>query len=238
MLSILRNMSLTAALTPPRHMPQKEAGQAPLQHGSCNAAPIPGRRICRLMRKARAAHSECFFTFAFFSLPMAKNAKGEWAHPGQRQWDDSRWFNWWFLPAEVLGMAGPLIGAAISLFATIICLWIVKFANAILQSEFLSLMIGAVDRNIMWFLIVPLVIGYCQYFAKRVYIGHVLLQPVGNAVGFTFSMWIIAWLLRTAGATAGVPLLSQIGATLRENILPIFAIVLALGYVLVLARRR
>jgi len=167
---------------------------------------------------------------------MAKNAKGEWVHPGQRQWEENRWFNWWFLPAEVLGMIGPLIGAAISLFITIICLWIVKFANAILQSEFLALMIGAVDRNIAWFLAVPLVIGYCQYFARRFYAGHVLLQPVGNAVGFTFSMWIIAWLLRTVGAMASVPLLSQIGTALRENLLPVFAVVLALGYISVLAR--
>ena len=159
---------------------------------------------------------------------QAKKVHGTWSYPGQE--NGRQWFNWWFLPLEILGVLGPLIGAVISLIITIICLWIVKFANVIFQSEFLSLMIGAVDRNIAWFLAVPLAIGYCQYFARRFYAGYVLLLPIGNAAGFTFSMWIIAWVLRTVGTFSNAALLFQIGAGVRENLLPIFAIVLLLGY--------
>ena len=87
------------------------------------------------------------------------NPKGEWVHPGQRQWKEKQGFNYWFLPLEIMGMLGPLIGAAISLFTTILCIWMVRFANVIFQSEFLSLMIGAVDRNIAWFFIYILLIS-------------------------------------------------------------------------------
>ena len=161
----------------------------------------------------------------------AHNPKGEWTHPGQRQWKEKQGFNYWFLPLEVLGLIGPLIGAAVSLFTTIICLWIVKFANVIFQSEFLSLMVASVDRNIAWFFIAPLVIGYCQHFAKRFYVGYLVCMPIGNATGFTFSMWILAWVLRTIGALANVAFLTQVGSGVRENLSLIFALVLLLGYV-------
>ncbi|MFA6908104.1 MAG: hypothetical protein WC263_04740 [Candidatus Micrarchaeia archaeon] len=171
--------------------------------------------------------------------------KGEWVHPGQRQWSEGRarpGFSYWFLPLEILGLMGPLIGAAISLFTTILALWAVKFANAALQSEFLSLMIGAVDRNIAWFFIAPLTIGYCQHLAKRFYAGYLVCMPIGNAAAFTFSAWVIAWVLRTIGALADVAFLFRIGSGVRENLALVFALVLLLGYVSVarahLARSR
>lgn len=167
------------------------------------------------------------------------NPKGEWTHPGQQQWkEDSgkRWFNWWLLPLEILGMIGPIIGALVSLFITLLCIWMLQSVNIILQSELISLMAAAVYRNLAVFFAAPLVIGYCQYFAKRFYLGFALLWPVGNAVGFVFSMWIIAWLLRTVGTFANVLLVSQIGIALRENLLPIFIVVLALSYLSVAAR--
>jgi hypothetical protein len=164
----------------------------------------------------------------------AKKAHGTWSYPGQG--NEGHWFGWGFLPLELLGMLGPLIGAAVSLIITIICLWALKFTNVIFQSEFLSIMIGAADRNISWFFIVPLIVGYCQYFARRFYAGFALLMPIGNATSFTFSMWIIAWVFRTIGALANELFLSQIGAFLRANLAPIFAIVLVLGYLSVALR--
>ena len=159
----------------------------------------------------------------------AKKVHGTWSYPGQE--NEHQWFSKWFLPLEVLGMLGPLVGAVASLIITIICLWMVKFANVIFQSQFVSLMIGAVDRNIAWFFIVPLVIGFCQHFAKRFYAGYLVFMPIGNAVSFAFSMWITAWVLRAIGMLANVAILFQIGSGVRENLLLIFALMLVLGYV-------
>jgi len=167
---------------------------------------------------------------------QAKKVHGTWSYPGkenERQWKNAskpRFFNWWLLPLEIRGMLGPLIGAVVSLVITILCMWIAKFANVIFQSEFLSMMIGAVDRNIMWFFIAPLAIGYCQYLAKKFYVGHLLFLPLGNAVGTTFSIWIIAWVIKTIGAISGVALLFQIGTLARASLPFIFALVLLLGY--------
>ncbi|MFA5929596.1 MAG: hypothetical protein WC861_01830 [Candidatus Micrarchaeia archaeon] len=160
---------------------------------------------------------------------QAKKVHGTWSYPGQKE--GRQWFSKWFLPLEILGLLGPLIGAAISLFISIACLWAVKLANVIFQSEFLTLMVGAVDRNIAWFFIVPLIIGYCQHMAKRFYAGYLACMPIGNAAAFTFSMWTIAWVLRAIGTLANVAFLFQIGAGVRENLALIFALVLMLGYV-------
>ncbi|MFA6214407.1 MAG: hypothetical protein WC717_03975 [Candidatus Micrarchaeia archaeon] len=161
----------------------------------------------------------------------AKKAQGEWMHHGQ--WGagkTSRWLRWWFLPFEILGLMGPLIGALVSLAFTVALLWIAKLVNVILQSGFISLMIGAADRNIAWFFIVPLVVGYCQHLAKKSHAGYLVFLPIGNAASTTFSLWMLAWVFKTVGALSSVPLLFQIGVLLRENLAPIFALVLILGY--------
>jgi len=171
---------------------------------------------------------------------MPEHAEGEWSHPWQRRWQEDshkRWFNWWLLPLEIMGMLGPLFGAIISFLITIWCVWLLQAVNIVFQSGLISLLVAAVYRNLAVFFAVPLVIGYCQHFARRFYIGFALLWPVGNAVGFTFSMWIIAWIVRAVGAMANVPLLVQIGSFLRESLLPIFIAVLALGYLSVAMRR-
>ena len=82
------------------------------------------------------------------------NPKAEWTHPGQRRWkEDSgkRWLSWWLLPVEILGLMGPLIGAAASLLVTLVCVWMLQFINIILQSELLALMVAAVYRNLAVF---------------------------------------------------------------------------------------
>jgi hypothetical protein len=118
----------------------------------------------------------------------------------------------------------------------VLMVWALAFANAIFQSTFISLMIAAVERNLHLFFTCSLVMGYCDYFARRFFAGYALLWPVGNAVGTTFFMWIIAWVFLTVGALANVLFLSQIGTLLRENLPSVFVLVLLLGYLSVAAR--
>jgi hypothetical protein len=169
-------------------------------------------------------------------MPEKHNVQGEWKHPGSASHQQGKGIRWWFLPLELLGMIGPLIGAIIGLAIVVIGIWALSLANAIFQSLFISLMIAAVERNLALFFACSLVMGYCDYFARRFYAGRALLWPVGNAVGFAFSAWIIAWVFKTVGALANVLFLSQIGDLLRGNLLLVFALVLALGYFSVAAR--
>jgi hypothetical protein len=159
-----------------------------------------------------------------------QNVQGEWKHPGSASPQTGKWLRWWSLPLELLGLLGPLIGAAIGLAIVVIAIWALALANAIFQSLFVSLMIAAVERNLALFFACSLIMGYGDYFARRFYMAYMLLGPLGGAIGFAFSAWMIAWVFKTVGALAGVPLLSYIGALLRDNLLPVFALVLLLGY--------
>jgi hypothetical protein len=134
----------------------------------------------------------------------------------------------WLLPLEILGMLGPLVGAAISLALAVAGIWALFLANTIFQSLFFSLLISAVERNLIWFFAIPLAMGYCDYFARKFPALLLPLRAARDAVGFVFSIWVLAWLLRTGGALADVALLLQIGSALRESLVLIFA--LALGY--------
>lgn len=165
----------------------------------------------------------------------AASAKGEWKHPasafaGQagRQW--SRWF----LP---IGLIGPLIGSAVWMIFIVIGLWALKLVNIVFQSAFIALLANAVMNNLQWFLAVSLITGYLDFFFRKFQPAGLYLFPVSNAVGATFSAWIAAWIFRTIGAMANVPVLFDIGAALRANLLIVFAIFLVLGALMIEGRR-
>lgn len=161
-----------------------------------------------------------------------QKAHGEWNHPWAA--NAGRHWNIWSLP---LGLIGPLIGTAIWVVFIIIGLWILKFANAAFQSTFVTLLINAVAANLQWFLVVSLAIGYIDFFSRKFQPAGLWLFPLSNAIGATFSAWIVAWIFRTIGTLAGVPVLTDIGVLIRANLLIVFAVFLALGALMVEGRR-
>ena len=169
---------------------------------------------------------------------MGAKVRGEWSHHGccckecgmhrRRLWKMIFW---------PFGLLGPLFGSVAWLVMIIAGLWALKAANVALQSGFISLMIAAVSSNLHWFFAVSLLTGYLDFFARKFPPCTWIFRPVSSAVGTTFAAWIIAWVFRVLGAQPGAGFLSQLGVLLRENLLPIFAIVLALGMILALARK-
>ncbi len=151
-------------------------------------------------------------------------AKGEWKHPWAAQ--AGKQWSFWFLP---LGLLGPLIGSTVWIIFIVIGMWLLKFANVVLQSAFLTLLINSVIANLQWFFIASLAIGYLDFFAKKFQPAGIYLFPFMNATGATFSSWIVAWIFRTVGAMAGIAFLTDIGVALRANLAIVFAIFLVLG---------
>lgn len=165
----------------------------------------------------------------------AAKPKGEWKHPAAAfAGQAGRRFSLWFLP---LGLLGPLIGSAIWMVFIVLMLWALKLANIIFQSAFISLLVNSVATNLQWFLVFSLVIGYIDFFARRFQPAGIWLFPVSNAVGATFSAWIVAWIFRAVGTLAGVQILFDMGALLRANLLVVFAVFLALGALMLESRR-
>lgn len=160
-------------------------------------------------------------------------AKGDWFHPKEGWVQAGKGWNVWFLP---FGLIGPIIGSMIWLVVIIAGLWALSFANAVLQSQFISLLIGAVGRNLHWFFAVSLITGYLDFLSRKFPPAFPITWPASNAVGITFSAWIISWLFRTIGAMANVAVLSQIGIFLKENLAGIFVLFFAMGLLLVLAK--
>ena len=163
---------------------------------------------------------------------QGQKAQGEWNHPWAAK--AGRHWSLWLLP---LGLLGPLIGSAIWIVFIIIGLWLLKFANAAFQSTFVALLINAVAANLQWFLAVSLAIGYIDFFSRKFQPAGLWLFPLSNAIGATFSAWIVAWIFRTIGTLAGVPILTDIGVAIRANLLIVFAVFLALGALMVEGRR-
>lgn len=160
--------------------------------------------------------------------------EAEWAHPGRWNW---HWNSWWFWPFALLGLLGPLIGSVIWVIMIIVGLWVLRAANFVLMSGFISLLISAVSANLQWFFAVSLFLGYCDFAMRRAAGAFWFIWPVSNAVSFTFSVWIVAWVFRVIGSSAGAGALAGIGVFLRQNLLPVFLLVLALGYLLLGVRR-
>lgn len=154
------------------------------------------------------------------------HAKGEWNHPASAAGQASRQWSLWFLP---LGIMGPLIGSAVWIIFIVLGMWILKFANLVLQSAFVTLLVNSVIANLQWFFIASLIIGYLDFFAKKFQPAGIYLFPFMNATGATFSAWIVSWIFRAIGTMAGIAFLTDIGVALRANLAIVFAVFLVLG---------
>ena len=155
----------------------------------------------------------------------------EWQHPqGHKEWRVRSVFFW---PFSLLGLLGPLLGSIVWMVFLIAGLWVLKAANTVLVSGFITLMIGAVVANLQWFFAVSLFLGYCDYFMKTFQEIAFAVWPLSSSVAFTFSVWIVAWIFRVIGSSAGVGVLSGFGFWLRANLILIFAAVLVLDYAMV-----
>ena len=169
----------------------------------------------------------------------AKKAQGEWMGPGYQQWNAMKgrrwWSGWWMWP---FGLIGPLIGSAIMLVFLIIALWVLKFANAAIQSQFISLLISATAANIWVFFAFSIVMGYLDFIIKRSPFAYMTLWPAQNGLAVTFAAWVIAWIFKTVGFLASVDFLLQIGSLLRANLAWVFVFFLALGYLTVFVAGR
>ena len=162
----------------------------------------------------------------------AHKVKGEWSdarwHGRWQEHRQRRWGGWWMWP---FGLIGPLVGAVFGIVFIVVALWVMRFVNAGIQSEFVSLMIGAAASTIWVFFAFALVMGYLDYLTKRSPMAYVVLWPVSNSLGITFFAWIAAWILRTIGELASVAMLGQAGMVLRQNLLPVFVVFAAIGYI-------
>ncbi len=158
-----------------------------------------------------------------------KADKGEWSHPSCAQ-------DCCFSPNvchfSIFSLLGPLIGSIIGLAMLVLCLWLLKFANVVLASSFIIAMIVAVEVNLQWFFAFSLIIGYSKYFIKAYPPSAWVLWPFSNGLGMAFFVWIIAWVFRQIGQSAGNLALFGIGAFIRGNLVEIFALFFVLGLVL------
>ncbi|MCL6089306.1 MAG: hypothetical protein M1530_04070, partial [Candidatus Marsarchaeota archaeon] len=112
------------------------------------------------------------------------------------------------------------------------------FVNAGIQSAFLSMMAGAVAASMWVFFAFALIMGYFDFLIRRHPMAYLVLWPLSNSLGITFSAWIISWVLRTVGQLASAGLLAQAGVLLRENLLPLFAAFAVMGYLSLWMMRR
>jgi len=159
---------------------------------------------------------------------------GEWHFPGET---GARRQSAWFWPFGLLGLIGPLIGSVIWIIFLVAGIWILRLANIVFMSGFVALLIGAVVANLQWFFAVSLFLGYCGYFIRKTPSTAAVLWPVMGAVNFTFAMWIISWVFRTVGFSAGATWLYEPGIFIRANLIVIFAFVLVLGAISMAARQ-
>jgi len=162
-----------------------------------------------------------------------RQAQGEWVHP----WQEQEGWGWrvWLWP---IGLLGPLIGSAISIVVLVAILWLLKSINMILQSLFISQLIGAATANIAWIFGFFLFTSYAKFLMMHSRAAYMSLHPLSEAVSTTFVAWVLGWLLRHAGDAMSVPMIGTLGKALSASLVYIFAFVLILSYLGLLFSKR
>lgn len=174
-------------------------------------------------------------------MPSANKVTGEWEHSSKMEerhedWERARRGNP-FSKLTILdsGFLGPAFGTVFFLIILVALLWALKFANMVLQSATITILMESVINNLQWFFLFSIFVGYCDYFTQRTYAGYIVLWPIANAARVAFTVWILAWIFRVAGAALGSGLLFEVGVAARSSLAEIAAVFLVLGYAYVAA---
>lgn len=142
--------------------------------------------------------------------------------------------DWWFFS---FGFIGPLIGSIFGIICLAFGIWILKFVNLPLNSNFISALSNFFITKMHWFFAFFLFFGYSDYFNKRYQKTFWLVSPVFNSVGIVIVIWVVTWLLNLINGFINSSAISFVSRFLYLNLTGIFFVFLVLGYAIVFIKK-
>lgn len=159
-----------------------------------------------------------------FGRKMERRGR-EWGRHGR---------SWWF---TTFGIAGPLIASVVGIIFLIIAIIVLKIANFVLGSSFITAIGDFLYANVYIFFAIFLFTNYNEYFSKRFRSTYWMITPITAGVSLVVAFWIIAWVLTLVNTVPHLAVLSTIASFINANLLTLFVIVFVLGYVFVVIGR-
>ncbi len=193
---------------------------------------MPKRRKARQDGKKEKAFEKRFEDFGDevgalgrrFGERMEEHGK-RWESRG-KEWDG--WFH------RTLGVVGPLLSSIIGVIVLALLVWAMTFVNSHVQSWLLADISSFLTNNIAVFFVIFLFFSYTSYFSRFNRRAYRLFSPFSVAVAVMVCFWIAAHAITTANVSLGIPALSEIAFHVNQNLLAIFWLFLALGYLVLI----
>lgn len=130
----------------------------------------------------------------------------------------------------------PLIQSILGTMIIMICTYALVALSQGLDNAFLKLMGQFLIYKIHYLFILSLLFNYNQYFKKHSNESYRFFSPLPDAFSAALMAWMISHLLNTINIYSKLQFLQLLSDILYENLIPIFFIILLLGYILVLTK--
>jgi hypothetical protein len=107
--------------------------------------------------------------------------------------------------------------------------------NLGLASNFIARVAHFLFVNLPLFFAAFMFFGYSDYLSKRFRREFWIIAPVTTAIGIVIVIWVGVWLLNEVNLIVDSAFISRVANFLSVNLLPIFVVLLVLGYVIAIA---
>jgi len=138
---------------------------------------------------------------------------------------------------RIFGPLGPLVKSLIALLGLMLVIWALVFVNIPFANSILVNVNAYLTVNIFWFFLLFVIFSYVSYISEKIPDGKEIVSPAIAAAGITVAFWILMQLLTIINTTLSNAVLAQMINFMGMAIFWVFGIVLALGYLVVIARR-
>ena len=163
-----------------------------------------------------------------------KQNEKEWNERHGREWKKREWKGWMF---RTFGLAGPLIGAIFGIIFVAIAIFLLKFFNVIVGSNFILAISNFLFTNLYLLFAIFLFKGYDNYFSRRFSRVYWIFSPITIAVRIVIALWFIMWILTLVNVVPQNSVITSVASFLSANLFRIFAVLAVIGVAIILFSR-
>jgi hypothetical protein len=170
-----------------------------------------------------------------------KKEKESW----DEEWNGKEWngrherhkkkFRGWMF--RTFGLAGPLLGAIFGIIFVAIAIFLLKFFNVVVGSNFISAISNFLYTNIYLLFAIFLFKGYDNYFSRRFSKVYWIFSPIAIAVRIVIALWFIMWILTLVNVVPQNSVIASVANFLSANLFMIFIAFAVLGFAFIIFSR-
>jgi phage shock protein C len=143
------------------------------------------------------------------------------------------WGTWFH---RTFGLVGPVISSIFGLLIISLIIWLLNFMSLKAGVLMFSGIAAFLTLNIGWFFLIFLFFSYTSYLSWCCPRTYLLFSPILKGLGIIIALWVFARVLAITNLYLGIPVISTMVFYLEMLLMPIFWLIVFIGYIIVFVK--